>query len=159
MTRPASFDASVMAERSSLRGFAMNLTRDSVRADDLVQDTILQALRFHESYKHDTNLGGWLRTMMRNIHYTQFRKNARLVEDPGDVMALMLEAPAEQEDRIELRHVLRAVERLTPDHREAIAFAMEEKPYEQIMSESGQSLGTVKSRLNRARAKLTEMVA
>jgi len=159
MNRPAEFDRAVLALRVQLRNFALALTRNGDKADDLVQDTILQALRYHDRYTHDTNLGGWLRTMMRNIWYTQFRRNARLVEDPDGAMAAMLEVPAEQEPAVELQHVLRAMGRLSPEHRSAILYSADDTPYEQIMREQGLTLGTVKSRLNRARKQLAEMVA
>lgn len=159
MNRPSSFDRALMGVHSQLCAFAMNLTRNREQAEDLVQDTIVQALRYHDRYTHDTNFGGWLRTMMRNLYYTQFRQNRRTVEDPDGAMAAMVEVPGEQEPHIEFIHVMRAVDKLTPEHREAIAYAMNDTPYEQIMEERGLALGTVKSRTNRARVKLAEMVA
>jgi len=159
MNRPQEFDCAVVGMQTQLRAFAMSLTRNRDKADDLVQDTVLQALRFHASYRHDTNLGGWLRTMMRNIHYTQFRKGLRLTEDPDGKLALGLEVPADQEPLVELSHVMRAMERMKPEHIQVILSSADGATYEEMMQAEGVALGTIRSRLNRAREKLAEMVA
>lgn len=159
MNRPAEFDRAVVAQLRSLRAFARSLTKDRTAADDLTQETVMRALVSWEHFQPGTNLGAWLFTVMRNRHYETSRRNARLVEDPEGLMAMTLEAPAEQEPRVELSHVLRAIDRLKPDHRQAILFDMNETPYEEVAREQGLPLGTVKSRLNRARKHLVEMVA
>lgn len=159
MNRPASFDAAVLALRSNLRGNAMKLTRNADKADDLVQDTIEKAFRYHESYTEGTNLIGWLFTIMRNTHYEVNRRAKRLVEDPDGIAASLLAIPAAQEPHIELKQVARAFNRLSHDHREALMGCMDGLAYEEIARDCGTTIGTVKSRVNRARAHLREMVA
>ena len=159
MTRPASFDASLVALRTKLRANALKLTRSPDKADDLVQETILKALRYYESYTQDTNFLGWLFTIMRNEHLTRIKKDAPLVDDPEGLAASLLSIKADQEDRFELKQVVGAIDRLTPDHREAMIGCMDEMPYADIARDCGVNEGTIKSRVNRARAHLKEMVA
>lgn len=158
MSRPAEFDRAVVALLSNLRAFAMSITRDRSKADDLVQETVMRALVSWHLFQEGTNLRGWLFVIMRNRHYETSRRNARMAEDPDDFMASMLEAPAEQEPHVEFSQVMRAVDRLTPDHRAAIHFIMDDTPYDEIAQARGVPLGTVKSQVNRARAKLAGMV-
>ncbi|MGB0903406.1 MAG: sigma-70 family RNA polymerase sigma factor, partial [Mangrovicoccus sp.] len=74
----------------SLRAFAMSLTRNNSRADDLVQDTILKAWSKIESFQPGTNLRAWLFTILRNTYYSDRRKASREVEDVDGVMTASL---------------------------------------------------------------------
>jgi len=159
MTRSASFDAAVLACRTGLRANAMKFTKDRDRAEDLVQDTILKALREHEMFRHDTNLMGWLFVMMRNIYLTQRRRDHRLVEDPDGGYAADLAIPAEQEAVIDLKDVHRCLMSVTPVYRESLLLAAEGISYSEIGRQVGANEGTIKSRVSRARAELRGWVA
>jgi len=93
-----------------LRAFALSLTRDPVRSDDLVQNTLLRAWANLDHFQHDTNLEAWLFTILRNCFYSEFRKYRWEVEDPDDGYARRLMVQPEQEFRMFLDDVQRALE-------------------------------------------------
>lgn len=159
MNRPAEFDRAVVAQLKSLWNFARALTKDRARAEDLVQETVVKALVNWTLFQEGTNLGAWMFTIMRNRHYETARREARMVEDPDGSYAMTLEVPGGQEPRVELQDVMGFVDQLRPDHRKAIIYDMQDTPYEQMAQEWGVPLGTVKSRVSRARRLLAEMVA
>ena len=159
MNRPAEFDKAVLGLMANLRGNAMALTRNPDKAADLVQDTIEKALRYHAHYTPGTNLIGWLFTIMRNEHFTRFRKDARLVGDPDGIYAATLEVPAEQEPRVELQDVMRCLDRGPAIYRDALLMTVDGHSYEDAAAAFGCEVGTIRSRVNRARKHLAEMVA
>jgi len=155
MTRPASFDTSIMALTSKLRANAIKLTRNRDRADDLVQDTIEKALRYHASYTEGTNLTGWLFTIMRNTYLMQARKDARLVSDIDGKAALTLIQNPSQEATIGLREALAMLFATTPaENAEALLLTASGESYEDVAAFHGVAVGTIKSRVSRARAVL-----
>src|SRR5262249_41098457 len=124
-------------------------------ADDLVQDTVIRALRAFQKFEPGSNMKAWAFRIMHNCHINLIRRR-RLVP-VGDLIEDWQQASPAQEDRVELREVLRAVDRLVPAHREVImlvrAGGVSYNDAAEIMS---CKLGTVKSRLNRADAALRE---
>ncbi|MBA1159353.1 sigma-70 family RNA polymerase sigma factor [Microvirga mediterraneensis] len=159
MTRPAEFDRAVVALLVNLRAFALSLTRDRTKAEDLVQETCMRALGSWDHFEPGTNLGAWLFTMMRNRHYELSRRAARMVEDPEGLMAAMLETPGDQEPRVALADALRHLGATNPAYGEAAVLAGEGYSLEEIAHAQGVPTGTVKSRINRGRAYLAGMVA
>src|SRR3954451_18346524 len=79
--------AGLITALPNLRAYALSLTRDGIRADDLVQETMLKGWRRRESYQAGTNLTAWLTTIMRNTFYSAYRKRARETEDLDDSLA------------------------------------------------------------------------
>lgn len=143
----------------ALRAFAMSLTRNSASADDLVQDTIVKAWSNIEKFQVGTNMRAWLFTILRNTFYSDRRKRKREVADPEGVHAASLcEKPA-HDGRLAMNDFMRAFDQLSPEHREVlILVGASGFSYEEAAETMGVKVGTVKSRANRARARLAEML-
>jgi RNA polymerase sigma-70 factor (ECF subfamily) len=140
----------------NLRAFALSLTQSAQHSDDLVQDTLVKALSNLDKFQAGTNLRAWLFTILRNsfyndIRYKKYHQTAPLDEvDPG-----FLEMRATQEKYIEFQDVLKCLGRLVPEQREAIVLiAAEGLSYEEAAAVCNCPVGTVKSRLSRARQRL-----
>lgn len=148
--------AGLAAQMPSLMRFALSLTKDPVRADDLVQETLLRAWRSRHTYQTDTNLGGWL-MILRNAFYTGHRRRSREIEDPDDAYAASLSIPPAQEGRLHLQDVQAALNQLSPKLREVVVLiVLNDRSYEEAASAMGCSLGTIKSRMFRAREQLAQ---
>ena len=143
----------------ALRASALSLTRNPDRADDLVQDTVEKAWRSIASFTPGTNLRGWLCTILRNSYYSTLRKTRREVSDPeGAFVARLVVGPAHN-GVLALREFLVAFARLSPEHREvltlvgALGFS-----YDEAAEATNLAIGTVKSRVSRARAILANLL-
>lgn len=143
----------------SLRAFAVSLTRDSAAADDLVQDTIVKAWTNIDKFQPGTNLKAWLFTILRNTFYSDRRKRRREVQDSeGTHAATLVEKPA-HDGRLAFGEFARAFAQLSPEHREVLVLVGAEGfSYEEAAATMGVAKGTVKSRANRARARLAELM-
>jgi RNA polymerase sigma-70 factor, ECF subfamily len=142
-----------------LRAFALSLTNDPVRSDDLVQSTILRAWTSLDHFQQGTNLEAWLFTILRNSFYSEFRKRRREVEDPDDGLARRLRVLPEQEFRLFLVDLQRALMCLPLDQREALVLVGGKgESYEDAAAICGVAVGTMKSRVNRARTHLAELL-
>jgi RNA polymerase sigma-70 factor (ECF subfamily) len=138
-----------------LRAFAISLAHDPDLADDLVQDTILKAWNSLDKFEHGTNLHAWLFCILRNAFYSRHRKRRREVEDPDERHAARFKAAPEQTARLEFADLRQALARLSDDHREALLLvAAEGLPYEEVAQVCDVAVGTIKSRVSRARATL-----
>jgi RNA polymerase sigma-70 factor, ECF subfamily len=150
----------IVAAVPSLRAFAMSLSGSLDRADDLVQETLLRALANIDSFEPGTNLPAWLFTILRNHFRTEYRKRRREVEDADGRYASTLMAYPEQHSSIELEELRQALDQLTTDQREAlILVGASGFSYEQAAKICGCAIGTVKSRVNRARLKLGQLLS
>lgn len=149
----------IMGSLSSLRAFAVSLTHDIHRAEDLVQDTVLKAISKQGSFEAGTNLQAWLFTILRNQFFSAHRKTRREVEDvDGSHAATMISIP-DQEDRIVVQDLQAALARLPQEQREAILLVgAEGMAYEEAAEALGVKVGTIKSRVNRARTRLAELM-
>ncbi|WP_048709450.1 sigma-70 family RNA polymerase sigma factor, partial [Microvirga massiliensis] len=150
---------SLLAALPRLRAFAISLTGNVDLADDLVQETIVRGLSKIDKFEPGTCLQAWLFTILRNQFYTFKRRRRREIEDPDGVMAGMLSTLPGQDENLNLRDLAGALARLPPEQREAILLAgAQGLQYEEIARICGTKLGTVKSRINRARARLAELL-
>lgn len=149
-----------------LRRYARTLTGNPSRAEDLVQDTLARAWDKRTLWQSGSDLRAWLFTIMHNVFLNQravARRDAQCVsidadEDGG--VALQIPVRPTQQTRVELIEVMREVERLPAEQREILLLAaVEELRYEEIAAVLAIPVGTVMSRLSRARAKLRRMVA
>jgi RNA polymerase sigma-70 factor (ECF subfamily) len=147
-----------------LRRYARVLTGDVTRADDLVQDTLARAWEKRRLWRTGSDLRAWLFTIMHNVYVNQLalvRRDAANVSidaDPGN-SSWQLPVRANQLDRVELMEVVQQMGRLSADQREVLLFAaVEEMRYEEIASVLAIPVGTVMSRLSRARDKLRRLV-
>jgi RNA polymerase sigma-70 factor, ECF subfamily len=145
----------MLALLPNLRAFAVSLTNDPVRADDLVQDTILRGWANLSHFKPGTNLGAWLFTILRNSFRSERRKRRHEVEDPDGRYLARLKAPPEQEPKLIMEELLQALVRLPSEQREAVILVgAEGVSYEAAAAICGVAVGTIKSRVNRARNQL-----
>lgn len=150
----------LVAAIPNMRAFAMSLCGNRDRADDLVQEALVKAWNHLDSFEVGTNLKAWLFTILRNAYFSELRKTKREVADSEGLIAARVAIPAEQHAHLELKDLGAALTSLPPDQREAlILVGAEGFSYEDAASISGCAVGTVKSRVNRARAKLNELMA
>jgi RNA polymerase sigma-70 factor (ECF subfamily) len=155
----AEFCAGLLAATPHLRAFAKSLVGDRDRADDLVQDTLLRAWQKRGRFEPGTDLQAWLITMLRNLFYSDYRKGRREVEDVDGLYAATLATPAEQPGCVELSDLRSALMRLPDEQREAVLFVGAEGfSYEEAAVICGIKIGTIKSRVNRARRRLAELL-
>jgi len=150
----------VLAAVPSLRAFAISLSGNVDRADDLVQETLLRALVNIDSFEPGTNLSAWLFTILRNLFRSEYRKRRREVEDGDGTYAESLKSQPEQEARVEFREFRAALAKLPSDQREAlILVGASGFSYEEAAGICGCAVGTIKSRVNRARTRLAELMS
>jgi RNA polymerase sigma-70 factor (ECF subfamily) len=149
----------LLAEIPHLRAFAISLSGSLTAADDLVQDTLVKAWEHFDSFEPGTNLRAWLITILRNNFCSIYRKRRREIQDIDGGYAGQLAVRGAQEGRLELNDFRRALEQLPPEHREIIVLiGVTEMSYDEAAEVCGIPKGTVKSRLNRARAKLVKLL-
>jgi len=143
----------------SLQNFAMSLTRNPSQADDLVQDTLLRAWRSRAGFAPGTNIGAWLFTIMRNAFYSAHRRRGREVQDTDGGYAGRVGTVPEQGGHLDLQDAQAALGRLSAPMREALVLvAIENLSYEQAAEVLNCRIGTVKSRVWRARDQLAAML-
>ncbi len=154
-----SLEDELIAQTHNLRAFARSLVRDQTRADDLVQETIVKAWTNLSGFKKGTNMRAWLFTILRNTFYSELRKQRREVEDVDGKYAAQLADKPTQHGIMDLRDFNMAFATLPADQREALTLVGASGfSYEEAAAVCGCAVGTVKSRVNRARARLTEML-
>ncbi|HEX2430191.1 MAG TPA: RNA polymerase sigma factor [Aestuariivirgaceae bacterium] len=154
-----SFKTELVTHIPFLRRFARALTGDQALADDLVQDCIERALRKHELYDPERPMRAWLYTILRNLHVSGRRSELRrgsnigLEEIPRGADAV----PPRQEDRLALGDIEEAVRRLPLVQREVLLLVvLEDMSYRDVAEITGVPIGTVMSRLSRARSFLRQ---
>ncbi len=143
----------------NLRAFAMSLCGDTTRADDLVQETLLKAWSHLGSFQEGTNLKAWLFTILRNLFFSEHRKRRREVEDADGHLSARLAVHPEQNGHMDFEDFRIALKQIPNDQREAIILVGAEGfSYEEAATISGCAVGTIKSRVNRARSRLAELL-
>jgi RNA polymerase sigma-70 factor, ECF subfamily len=147
----------LIAQIGSLRAFAVSLCGDRDRADDLVQETLFKAWNHLDSFKEGTNLKAWLFTILRNTYFSERRKRKREVEDADGSYAARLSSRPEQDGHMDMQDFQDALSHLPDDQREALVLVGAAGfSYEEAAEISGCAIGTIKSRVNRARGRLAE---
>lgn len=155
-----SFKRVMLAALPSLRAFAVSLVGHPDRADDLVQDTIMKAWAKQDSFTMGTSMKAWLFTILRNEFYSQMRKRGREVSDPDGSFTSQLAVHPGQYGALDLQDFREALNKLPEDQREAIILiGASGFSYEEAASICGCATGTIKSRVNRARNALQDMLA
>ena len=150
-----SFEADVVGWLPQLRRYARALTGDPAWADDLVQDTAERALSRARAFRPDSNLRAWLLTILRHIHIDQLRARREIAVDDENAPWRTLEAPRGEVDTLQLRDVQRALYCLPLEQREVLLLVgVEELSYQEASSVLNVPIGTVMSRLSRAREHL-----
>lgn len=149
----------LLAALPHLRAFSISLTGNVERADDLVQDTVVRALGFIERFEPGTNLQAWMFTILRNQFHSAYRKRKREVEDVDGMFAAKLTTIPDQDAHLEFEDFAQALARISPDQREAILLVGGEGfTYEEAAAICRTKVGTIKSRVNRARTRLSELL-
>ena len=154
------FHAALLDAMPHLRAFARSLTRNRDRADDLVHDAAVRALAAAHQFTMGSNFKGWIFTILRNCHYNEIRKrNWRDV--PFDQAPVEGQAtPATQEAALELCDFRRAFWQLGDSHREVLMLVgTSGLSYEEAAKVCDCAVGTVKSRVSRAREELTRLLS
>lgn len=153
------FKREMLAALPNLRAFAVSLTGRHHLADDLVQDTIVKAWAKQDHFEPGTNMKAWLFTILRNEFYSQMRKRGREVSDPDGIFTSQLATHPQQYGSLDLQDFKRALDQLPPDQREAIILVGASGfAYEEAAEICGCAVGTIKSRINRARHKLQDIL-
>lgn len=151
----AAFNASLLSERSHLSQFAMYLAKGR-DAEDLVQDTLLKALE-NEGRFDGANLRGWLFTILRNTFFSRGRKHGRTLSVADWLLTQHTSDAIDAVAAFEARDALKHLDELPAGTRELLILAVD-TTIEDLAAKYGVPTGTIKSRLNRARAALHRVV-
>ena len=140
-----------------LRAFAFSLCGNHERADDLVQDTLLKAWSHLGSFQEGTDLQAWLFTILRNSFYSDMRKRRREVEDSDGKRAENLSVAPAQHGHLDMQDLRKALDLLPPHQREALVLVgAAGMSYDEAAEIARCAVGTIKSRVNRARVTLAK---
>lgn len=143
----------------ALRAFGRSLCGDPARADDLVQDTVLKAWTNRQQFQVGSNLKAWLFTILRNCYYSELRHRKFEVEDPDGISASQLAVAPDHDAKLQLRDLSRALQQLPIDQREALVLVCATGlSYEEAAAVCQVAVGTIKSRIARARDRLVELL-
>lgn len=143
--------------QSYLENFAMKFTADTEDANDLVQDTLIKAIRYHKLYREGTNLRGWLYTIMKNIFINDYRRSVRrrnIITVTDDLSAQQLKNSASinlGEGKFVMEDIHKAMEKLQPEYSIPFLKYFEGYKYQEIADELNIPIGTVKTRIHLAR--------
>lgn len=158
MSTPDPRDA-LVEHLPAMRAFAISLTRNSATADDMVQDTLVKAWTNIDKFQAGTNMRAWLFTILRNTYYSSRRKAKREVADvDGAHTEGLAEKPA-HDGRLQMTDFRQAFAKLSDEQREALLLVGASGfSYEEAADMCGVAVGTIKSRTNRARQRLAELM-
>jgi RNA polymerase sigma-70 factor, ECF subfamily len=152
--------AALVHEMPNLRKFALRLTRNTHEAEDLVQSTLLRAIEKQALFEENTNLFSWTSKIMFNLFVTGYRRKKKFESqyDP-EPHILATSVSAAQEDTVDLALVRVAMKRLSREHREILVLVcIKGMQYEEVSEFLQIPVGTVRSRLSRARARLQDLM-
>lgn len=155
----AAFRALLIETIPHLRAFARALTRDRDQADDLVQDAVTRALAASDQFEEGTNFKAWMFTILRNLYVNGLRRNQNRFEPLDDVTLAKTSTPATQDAQVEFTQFVKIFGSLRPEYREVlILVGATGLSYEEAAAICGCAVGTIKSRLSRARRDLANRV-
>ena len=164
MAKQSPFITSVLGMQANLKSFALKLTMDKDAAHDFVQDTTLKALNNEDKFVDNTNLKGWMLTIMRNIFINNYRKNVRentMVDSSADLYHINLS----QDSGIEtpdgaytVNEISAILAKFPKDFREPFSLHVAGYKYEEIAEKLSMPLGTVKSRIFFTRKRMREIL-
>jgi RNA polymerase sigma-70 factor (ECF subfamily) len=156
---PARFREQLIAEIPGLRAFAASLCGSMQPVDDLVQDTLLKAWSHSSSFTMGSNLRAWLFTILRNTYFSSYRRQGREVQDADGLIEERLSVSGSQEAAVDLADFRNALMKIPEEQREVlIMVGASGLSYEETAAICGVAVGTIKSRVNRARARLAELL-
>lgn len=153
------FRAELTSNIPHLRAYARSLARAADQADDLVQDTLLRALAARGQFTPGTNFRAWLFTILRNQWVNGLRRQRFSSDEDADELVARMPVDASQETRLELQDYARAMSRLSSEHAEILMLVgANGMSYDEAAEVCGCAVGTVKSRLSRARRELERLL-
>lgn len=143
----------------TLRAFALSLTRNPAIADDMVQDTVEKAWTNIDKFQQGTNMRAWLFTILRNTYYSNRRRAKREVADPEGALVEQLSEKPAHDGRLQMADFRQAFAQLPDEQREVLLLVGASGfSYEEAANMCGVKVGTIKSRINRGRARLSELM-
>jgi RNA polymerase sigma-70 factor (ECF subfamily) len=149
------FETELLAAAPFLRAFARTLCHDVEQSEDLAQEALMKAWQCRDQFQPGTNLRAWLATILRNRFYSLGRRRKWQADYDQEVIERTLMAPDNAESVVALEDVRRALAMLPDFQREAlILVGAGGMSYDEVAQISGCPLGTVKSRVRRARDEL-----
>jgi RNA polymerase sigma-70 factor (ECF subfamily) len=151
------FERAVVAQQRFLKATALALCRNKLEVDDLVQEAMFKALTNRRRFRAGTNLRGWLCCIMRNHFINNCRRRSReyLTDfSSSEFFSAAQPVPASQETRLYIQDVKNVMELLPEDQRQALLEVISGANYQDAAATLGCEVGTVKSRVSRARSKL-----
>lgn len=159
--RSKQFDNEVLASVNALKIFAIKiLSGNRSRVEDAVQETLMKAFASSHMYIPGTNMKAWLITILRNLVYSNYRKGKREVEDVDGLLAANLSVAASQDSHMEFLDTQEALKLISPEHQEILlVHAVRDNGYEATAQITGAPIGTVKSRISRARIHLKKLLS
>jgi len=149
----------ILTHLPAMRAFARSLTQNPATADDIVQDAVIKAWTNFDKFEKGSNLRAWLFTILRNTFFSLRRKLKHEVEDVDNIVASTLSTKPEHDGRLAINDLMKALRLLSIEQREAIVligalgFA-----YEEAAELCDVPVGTIKSRANRAREQLANLM-
>jgi RNA polymerase sigma-70 factor (ECF subfamily) len=153
-----SFERELVECIPGLTRYACKLTRDGTAAEDLVQDCLARALSRQHRFEPGTNMQAWLTTMLKNLHFNNLQRDKHMTK--VELWDSAAQVQATQMSRLAVRDVDRAFRRLTASQRKVVRLvAIEGRPYQEAADRLQVSIGTIRSRLCRARERLNTLVA
>lgn len=147
-----------MLQMKSLRRQALRLCRNAAEGEDLVQDTVLRALTKRDQYQPGTNLAAWMFTILRNTYLSNCRKSGRLVGDPDGLLSAHVRSSSDPVSAYEAKDAISFIVLLPEAQQRALMAAANGLSLDDIAAREGVPVGTVKSRVSRARTALAEML-
>ena len=143
----------------AMRAFAISLTRNGAIADDMVQDTLVKAWTNIDKFEVGTNMRAWLFTILRNTYYSSRRKANREVADVDGIFTESLAEKPAHDGHMQMTDFRKALSALKDEQREALLLVGASGfSYEEAAVMCGVAVGTIKSRTNRARARIAELM-
>jgi RNA polymerase sigma-70 factor (ECF subfamily) len=153
------FEGQILEHRTSLGRLAAHLCRNRIDADDLVQEVMMKALLYRHQFTPGSNLKAWLNTILRNTHALRCRRRGRETHWDPESVAERLPTMCDPTIPMELDDVRRALTLLPPRCRDVLVLAAGGSAYDEMAFILGCPIGTVKSRLSRARDLLQAVLA
>lgn len=149
----------IVAQLPHLRAFALMLARDRTLANDLVQDAVVRALSHADQFQPGTNFKAWISTILRNSYFNEMRRRSRTAQVDVETVWNVMTVSGGQEENLHMRDFERAFRFLPPSQREALALVGASGfSYEEAAKVSGCAVGTMKSRVSRARTQLQQIL-
>lgn len=152
------FEQELVFHSAALRSRCLNICRDRDRADDLAQDVMVRALRAKDTFTPGTNMRAWLFTIARNEFLTGYRKNGRVLQDVDDMLARTVPSDDDLQAALEAKDAIAHLADIPIAQVRVLMASASGLSLDDIAARENIPVGTVKSRVFRARARLAELL-